>query len=337
VPGDVLDLTYDDKEGKWKLADLKEGEELDTTKLNELKTALDDLKIVDVRRKPAGLSRDLKTEEGINLDEPTLASLISKGYYPTQSGDLLSNEGEIVVGTKEGVQYVLRFGETALGTEQTGEDGGTSPTEGSGGETPPKEKGANRYLFLMAQFDPALLAKPELTPIPGEEGAPAAESAQPAADAPSSGEAPAEATNTDEAAPGEQAPSEGPSAPEGEAVVRGGESAEETGADDVQSEKAATGEAATGLPPKSAEQIEAIRAENKRKQDEFEQKIKAGQAKVKELNDRFADWYYVISDDIYKKIKLHRPDVLKKPEGAAEKDSPAEFDQLKQGLNTGTP
>ena len=35
-------------------------EELNAAKLDELKTALDDLKIVDVSRKPAGLSADLK-------------------------------------------------------------------------------------------------------------------------------------------------------------------------------------------------------------------------------------------------------------------------------------
>ena len=36
------------------------GEELNTTKLDDLKAALDDLKIVDISRKPAGLSTDLK-------------------------------------------------------------------------------------------------------------------------------------------------------------------------------------------------------------------------------------------------------------------------------------
>ena len=35
-------------------------EELNTAKLDDMKFALDDLKIVDVSRKPAGLSADLK-------------------------------------------------------------------------------------------------------------------------------------------------------------------------------------------------------------------------------------------------------------------------------------
>ena len=40
---------------------------------------------------------------------------------------------------------------------------------------------------------------------------------------------------------------------------------------------------------------------------------------MKELNDRFADWYFIISDDVYKKIHLGRDDIVKKKE--AEKDA----------------
>ena len=68
-------VDFDNKESKWKLVEMKsttrrsgkweevtlsEDEELDSQKLNDLKTALDDLKIVDVRHKPAGLSKDLQ-------------------------------------------------------------------------------------------------------------------------------------------------------------------------------------------------------------------------------------------------------------------------------------
>ena len=164
-PGEMLDLTYNDKEGKWHLVDLKEGEELDTAKLNELKTALDDLKIVDVRKKPAGLSRDLKTEEGITLDQETVGSLVSKGFYPTRGGDLLSNQGEVVCATNDGVEYVLRFGEIALGTEQAANES-AKKTEGDVKEGEKKDQGANRYLFLMAQFDQERIPKPELQPVP---------------------------------------------------------------------------------------------------------------------------------------------------------------------------
>jgi hypothetical protein len=355
VPGDVLDLTYNDKEGKWKLADLKEGEELDTTKLNELKTALDDLKIVDVRKKPAGLSRDLRTEEGITLDEQTIGSLISKGFYPTQTGDLLSNEGEVVAGTKEGVQYVLRFGEIALGTEQAADEeqnkkdqneASTNKTEGE-----KKEKGANRYLFLMAQFDPALIEKPELEEVPGES------QAQPPAEQPKDeGKKPADTKAEDKSEPQPpakaQQPSQGPAAPEKAEAPQAEPSTTDQTKTEAKTEKTKPDEKASpaeqpktegdeankqgGAKAKTPEEIERIKSENKRKQDEYNEKVKKGQEKVKELNDRFADWYYVISDDIYKKIHLNRADILKKPEAAKEaekKDSPAEFEQLKQGID----
>ena len=39
---------------------------------------------------------------------------------------------------------------------------------------------------------------------------------------------------------------------------------------------------------------------------------------VKELNARFADWYYVVSEDVYKKIRLTRSDIVK--EAATAKD-----------------
>ena len=39
---------------------------------------------------------------------------------------------------------------------------------------------------------------------------------------------------------------------------------------------------------------------------------------VRELNARFADWYYVVAEDVYKKIRLVRNDIVK--EAVASKD-----------------
>ena len=36
------------------------------------------------------------------------------------------------------------------------------------------------------------------------------------------------------------------------------------------------------------------------------------------MNSRFADWYYVISEDVYKKIHLSRNDLVKETEAAKE-------------------
>ncbi len=35
---------------------------------------------------------------------------------------------------------------------------------------------------------------------------------------------------------------------------------------------------------------------------------------MRDLNDRFADWYYVISDAVYQKIRLQRSDVVETTE-----------------------
>ena len=42
---------------------------------------------------------------------------------------------------------------------------------------------------------------------------------------------------------------------------------------------------------------------------------------MRELNYRFADWYYVISEDVYKKIHLGRADVIRETKAAIETGS----------------
>ena len=155
VRGDELELTYNDEDSSWSLPELGEEEELDTQKLNDLKRALDELKIVDVQRKPEGLSQELRAEEGL-LDEAARRSLAARGFYLVEQG-LFSNQGEVVVSLKDGVEYVLRFGDVAVGTEnEEGEDDAS---------------GTNRYLFIMANFNESLIPPPELEPEPQGETA----------------------------------------------------------------------------------------------------------------------------------------------------------------------
>ena len=56
------------------------------------------------------------------------------------------------------------------------------------------------------------------------------------------------------------------------------------------------------------EKLDAIREkitkENKRKLDDRDEKLKKARNKVAELNGRFADWYYVVSEADYKKLKV---------------------------------
>ena len=167
-----FDLTADFKDSEWKLKELKkyrdgeglvttlsENEELNKEKLNDLKTAVDELEIADVRRKPKGLGADLKAGAGMAKDDEGMVDLMKHGFYmvPMRGSEtefeLLSANGEITVGMKEGVEYVLRFGET--------EEGGQT-AEG---------EGQNRYLFVTTRVDMSKFPQPDLEPVPELPGA----------------------------------------------------------------------------------------------------------------------------------------------------------------------
>ncbi|MEE8155711.1 MAG: DUF4340 domain-containing protein, partial [Phycisphaerales bacterium] len=158
IQGEMLQFSYDQSERAWSLDDLGETEELLDTKLNEMKGALDDLEIIDVHRKPAGLRAELREEDQLELDMQSARSLESRGYYIVQ-GRLLSNKGVTTVRMNDGVQYVLRFGEIALGSvaPDDQEDG----AEGSSGGG-----GANRYLFVTANFNADLIEQPNIQVLP---------------------------------------------------------------------------------------------------------------------------------------------------------------------------
>ena len=304
---DVIRLTYDDKDSKWSLDGAAEGEELETTKLNDLKTALDDLKIVDVRAKPEGLSTELKKEEG-RLTPQDMRNLAGKGFFFDQQGRLLSNEGEVVTRMKDGVVYVLRFGQIAANTGDVAEKA-DDPAKADALDQPEKKDeatGSNRYIFVSAQFDPNSIAKLELEPLPGE---------SPADDKPA--KEPADADKKDAAAD-----------------KAAEEKKEDKAADDKAEKKdgAASDDEADAAKQKKKElelQRKEIEKQNKRKQDEYDEKIKKGEERVKELNARFADWYYVISDDVYRKIHLSRADIIKAGKPPAD-TSPAALDKIKE-------
>ncbi len=131
-------LAFDAEQREWSLEGLGEDETLIEERIRELKRGLDDLEIVDVHRKPAGLSSELRAEDALQLDNEAVNSLQSRGFYIV-GGRLLSNQGETVVQTKDGVQYVLRFGEVAPG---------------------------GRYLFVTAEFNDDLIDKPEVLALP---------------------------------------------------------------------------------------------------------------------------------------------------------------------------
>jgi len=118
---------------------------------------------------------------------------------------------------------------------------------------------------------------------------------------------------------------------------------------DANKDDAKKNDVARDKPDPKAER-ERIEKENKKKQEEYDEKVNKAKERVRELNDRFADWYYVISDSVYQDIHLGRKDVVKikeekkeeKKEGEqkpavptapkAPAGSPAEFNQMKDAL-----
>jgi hypothetical protein len=132
---------------KWKADNMRSNQQIDSTKMKDLLTAIDELSIVGVRPKPEGLSQNLKqSDKGMQMSQGDQLSLQSKGFYLTREGDLKSNEGELQVHTSEGVVYTLRFGEVLSGSDEGEAD------EGGASE--------NRYLFITTSFDKSLFPEP---------------------------------------------------------------------------------------------------------------------------------------------------------------------------------
>ena len=301
-----MQLSYDDKASSWQLAsletfpnedsaepvseELKNNEEVDSTKLNDLRNALGDLQIIDVARKPAGLSADLKAAESFVNDVEAVSSLQQRGFLPLPSGAILSTEGQTVIGMKDGVEYVLRFGAGTTVTEPgkagSGEEGDAS---GESAET------AARYLLVMAQFNDGLLEKPELAELPSlpEEDDKDGDSTEQPKDEESEEEKAEKEASSDEKEPAD---------------------ADVTAADLLK--QADEAEAAM---QKAIEDRRQVERENRRKQESYDEKVVEGKKRVAELNGRFADWYYIVSDEEFEKIHLNREAVIKaKAESASD-------------------
>lgn len=174
------------EDNKWQLADVPAGRELDQSKVRTMISALSRLTITGVRPKPEGLTADLRASESLTLDLGTRMSLQSKGFFVSQDGRLLANEGDVTIGTADGVRYTLRFGEVLYGEGLSVSAGGedVEPDGGNIEGDDATEQVENRYLFVTAQFDESLLRPrpslpPEMMPTEDEPGDDTAEDADP--------------------------------------------------------------------------------------------------------------------------------------------------------------
>lgn len=160
----VLDKSGND----WVLADIADDKETDQDAARNAAQAICDLEIVGVRPKPEGLTAQLERAQGIEL-QLLAQALRSKGYFLARD-KLYSNEGDLLVHSKKGVVYELKFGEVVFGTGSAVTSGQETSgrkriTEVEDASAEGEEEGSHRYLMITATFDQSLLEQPEGTPL----------------------------------------------------------------------------------------------------------------------------------------------------------------------------
>jgi Domain of unknown function (DUF4340) len=326
-PHSDLTLGYSDADAKWtpiklRKFDPKKGgngdyaefklgddEELNPETLNALKGALEELKIVDVKRKPQGLSKDLKAGNDFMNNREALQDLITKGFAATASQEggsqeIISSDGEVIATLKNGAEYVLRFG-NLTNVAGSGQDKDEKPADKNATDAVGKNKKSDksdvhRYLFVMARFNKDAVKQPELAKLPE---LPANSEAKSDAAAPAK-EAAADAKKDDAAKSEKSEKSEKDKDKVADAATKAAEGEKKD--DAVKKDSAAD---------KDLEKIIAernqIEQENQKKLNEYQALLKKGQDTVKDLNLRFGDWYFVVNDDVFQKIRVSSDKVIK--------------------------
>ncbi len=363
-------IDWDDTGGQWSLKSLTtyqgtrpiptslgELEELNSEKLNDLKQTLSSLKIVNVRRKPEGLGADLKAGRDFLDKRESLISLQTVGFYPWPSGnqlELFAENGELVVATKDGVEYLLRFGRTdsvevdsdqlnrfLMVTARIDESQFTELPpdvrreleQGKSAEPagPPEPKKADKADSSAPQ-PPAPLPQddPAQEKKPSDKAGKAAETKQSGDDAPKN----PLRDDAKQAKKSQTPPSEEKESAEEKSAEK---SAEGTKENQPKSEGGQAKSTADGDSGKKEDDEAAKEAQ--RKLDELKDKFKKARAKVADLNYRFGDWYYVVSEEDYRKIHLTRRDLIRETTQAKKKgfDIDAFRNLQEEGLKPATP
>jgi|GEM_PF-1075415 len=243
-------MTFMGQNDEYTERELEPGRELNTDTLDTMVSALNDLRIVSVLKKPTELAAALRAEttfDNIEFDAAMQESMQETGFWLVQLPDLkggtqttkiqlLSNEGDLQLRLKNGIVYHFRFGDLT-GTET---EVPLQPHESPLSLDSSARMVPNRYLFITAEFDASVIPLPELREVP-------------------------------------EIPTEG-EAEELEPLVR---------------------------------EKEAAELANQREQERYDAEMEQGKRRAAELSDHFADWYYVISEEVYKNIHLTDANVFR--------------------------
>lgn len=162
--GDVFSIERKGSTAPWTMDGLTDDQEVDSDKVSTLSTALGDLRIVGVRTKPDSLKKALKSAatQGISLTPEARVSLQNRGFYLTRNGQLLSNQGDVIVMTDAGVVYTLRFGEVTFASGEALSAGleDSAASESNTKEEQKPDTVESRFLFVTAAFEPDLIPNP---------------------------------------------------------------------------------------------------------------------------------------------------------------------------------
>ena len=236
-------------------------ETLNESKLEEMRQAFDDLKIIDVLRKPESIASAQRASEVFVTSNDDIKVLYNVGLISdlrqTVDGQMAiriyARQGEAFIEVKDGIVYHLMFGNLTgtniaeivnTPTPDTNTESADEPTATSDTATTTAANvlSANRYLMILAEFDESLIEKPAAIPLT-------------------------------------EVPTEGDE-------------------EEIAKLKA---------------QRESEERQNKQAEDEFNSTVEAGKRRAQELNLRFADWFFVISDDVFKKIHVTDSDLITRP------------------------
>ncbi len=311
----------------WKLEDLDDAaEEINQDEVRKLVSALDDLKIVGVRPKADSLRKGLQASDGITLDKETQVDMARRGYFfqPNPRGglEMIAMEGDMTAGTDQGVEYDMHFGDAFEGSEEdiekgiletpaeqaSSEDGEKKPD----GDKKPDEKSGSkkksRFLFVTAHVNPELLG-----PEPEEPIKPEPPSKEPAEETPK--ETPKEKSSEDKS-------DEKESDKEPSDAAASDDSKSDT--EKSEGDKPDEPPQPPKVDPEKAHQeaLKKYEADKQRFASDLKaraDKLKDAEEKVKVLNARFADWYYVISAESFENLRQGRKTLVKPKAGTETK------------------
>ena len=344
--GDTLELAKGES-GSWELAGVDDAkEEFDSGSVTEMVDVLNELRIDDVRRKSTFQDKQLLTPDLKLNDDPEflkspeqysqaiqrlVSELEDKGFNlagTQEQLELVSNNGEIQFGTTEGLRYTLHIGAPFEEGDSEIKVAGSvdTPDEGDGKNTESEpnadatdaseaeDDAKSRFMLVRVEFDQSLLSDAPEEPVkPDEPKKPEGYTPLPDSEITSD-----QADDSKEAVDDDAGSNDEPSAGDAESDSdkksdgKESESVEET---DEAEARPAFFEAYEKAMERHEQALVDYELEKTRYEDDqkkFAERVEEARKLEAELNERFGEWYYVISGENLKALQLSRADLVTK-------------------------